>query len=121
MNETEIHRIAQAINALRPDWPIGSLATFITSKLANRARRDVAVALAWIACESESKTPARVLEAGPWWHVGNENRAPRPVKAENACHDCGRDRNDCGHRPGERTAPTDTFKQARDQLRRTDA
>jgi len=67
MNEFEVQRIAAAMNHLRPDWPVASLRTLITEKLGERARRDVAVALAWVACESNTATPARVLEAGPWW------------------------------------------------------
>lgn len=67
MNTHEIERIAAAMNQLRPDWPTSSLRTLITKSLADRPRRDVAVALAWIACESGTATPARVLEAGPWW------------------------------------------------------
>lgn len=69
MTETEIERIAAAINALRPDWPVPSLKTLMKSKLYARARRDVAVALAWVACDSDTKTPARVLESGPWWQA----------------------------------------------------
>jgi hypothetical protein len=70
MNENEIDRIAAAANALRPDWPIGSLRTLLNKpELVNRPRRDMAVALAWVACDSQTKTPARVLEAGPWWQA----------------------------------------------------
>jgi hypothetical protein len=77
MNENEIGRIAAAANALRPDWPLASLRTLLNKpELVNRPRRDVAVALAWVACETQTKTPARVLEAGPWWQATNtEGRA----------------------------------------------
>lgn len=72
MNENEVQRIAAMGNALRPDWPIGSLVTLLSKpEIVNRTRRDVAVALAWVACESTTKTPARVLEAGPWWLATN--------------------------------------------------
>lgn len=70
MNETEAERIALAINVLRPDWPASSLKTLLARpQLAGKPRRDVAVAMAWVAAESESTTPARVLEAGPWWQA----------------------------------------------------
>lgn len=69
MNEHEIERLAAAANALRPDWPAASLRTFIAKNLADRPRRDVAVALAWVACEANTAKPARVLEAGPWWRA----------------------------------------------------
>lgn len=71
MNEHEIDRIASAFHVLRPDWPHASLRTFIANNLANRPRRDVAIALAWVACESNTATPARVLENGPWWKATN--------------------------------------------------
>lgn len=78
MNENEIERIAAAANALRPDWPVSSLRTLLARpELARRPRRDVAVALAWVACESTTKTPARVLEAGPWWQATNAESSGR--------------------------------------------
>lgn len=70
MNAHEAQRIARCINTLRPDWPIASLLTLLDrDDLKHRPRRDVLVALGWVACESESLTPARVLEAGPWWRA----------------------------------------------------
>lgn len=90
MNENEIGRIAAAINQLRPDWPAGSLRTLLAGpKLKDRPRRDVAVALTWVACEAESKTPARVNEPGPWWTAtaaeGGEDRRWAPPKDHQAC------------------------------------
>ncbi len=68
MNEAEIERIAAAINVARPDWPLPSLITLLKRpELAHRPRRDVFVALAWVASETATQTPARVIEAGPWW------------------------------------------------------
>jgi hypothetical protein len=96
MNENEQQRIADAVNRLRPDWPVASLLSLLRGpKLASRPRRDVAVALAWVACESATRTPARVLEQGPWWQAataeGGEDSRWRPPKAEDACK----------HHPGE--------------------
>ena len=91
MNENEIQRIAAATNALRPDWPISSLVTLLNRPgLVNRTRRDAAVALAWIACDSATKTPARVLEAGPWWQAVADTAdggAPR-INWLDRCHVC---------------------------------
>lgn len=67
MNETQAHRLAAAVNQLRPEWPLASLSAFIHKNLIARAYRDAAVALTWVACDEESLTPARVLENGPWW------------------------------------------------------
>lgn len=89
MIENEIERIAHAINALRPDWPVSSLYTMLHRvEICHRPRRDVAVALTWVACESETKTPARVLEAGPWWAATNATSSGNgryPPRAEQAC------------------------------------
>ncbi len=93
MNEHETERIAAAMHQLRPDWPVSSLRTLIAKKLADRPRRDVAVALAWVACEPNSATPARVLEAGPWWRAaaveGQANRR-EPYDPAKFCGTCGK-------------------------------
>jgi hypothetical protein len=72
MNDNEIRRLAHAIDALRPDWPISSLTTFIRKNMAGWSYRDAAVALVYVACDTKtdgqhaSDTPRRVLEQGPW-------------------------------------------------------
>lgn len=109
MNEHEIDRIASAFHVLRPDWPHTSLRTFIAKNLATRPRRDVCVALAWVACESNTATPARVLEAGPWWKAaaieGSGPTAPhtgrtvgRDADPREVCGICDMWRADCERR-----------------------
>lgn len=102
MNTTETERLAASINALRPDWPVASLSTFIAGQLANRAYRDAALALAWVATDPDTRTPARVLEAGPWWNttrtattdpdpygVPSADRCPyHPDQTKGACPRC---------------------------------
>ena len=98
ISKTEAERLAHAVNAMRPDWPLSSLLTFISRNLAGRALRDVAVALAWVACDPETKTPARVLEAGPWWKATQAeagtvsaitHRCPEhPTRAAWNCPEC---------------------------------
>ena len=94
MTQTEIARLAALGNCLRPDWPNSSLFTFITKSLAGRPYRDVAVALTWVACDPNTLTPKRLLEAGPWWKAVADpatvvtNRPPRKVE-------------ECAHHPGE--------------------
>lgn len=89
MNEHEAARIAAAMHHLRPDWPVKSLMTLLMTKLADRPRRDVAVALAWVACESNSATPARVLEPGPWWRAAlieaPNSMTRQPPKRDEQC------------------------------------
>lgn len=67
MNGKEADRLAIAVHALRPDWPAQSLRSFITNNLTDKNWSDAAVAFAWIATDPATKTPARVLEVGPWW------------------------------------------------------
>lgn len=69
MNQTEAHRLTAAVCALRPDWPLASVSGWIAKNLLDRPYRDAAVALTWVATDPETKTPARVLEAGPWWRA----------------------------------------------------
>lgn len=91
MNEHEAQRIAAAANAMRPDWPTASVLTMIKRSLMERPRRDVAVALAWIACESNTASPARVLEQGPWWKAaGTEGSATQrePYDRGGTCSTC---------------------------------
>lgn len=133
MNENEISRIAAAISDLRPDWPAASIRTLLKSpELKNKPRRDVAVALTWVACEADTKTPKRVLEAGPWWRaaaVEAPATANRPPKADEACPTHGGYRDNCPGcaadrlvgdqttRPAPaRLGPTDEFRQARAAL-----
>lgn len=78
MNRTEMERLANAVTALRPDWPTSSVRSFLAKNLADRAYRDVAVALVWCATDPDTLTPARVLGAGPWWLVGGTS-APTKV------------------------------------------
>ena len=111
MNENEISRIAAAISDLRPDWPAASIRSLLHKpELRNKPRRDVAVALAWVACETDTKTPARVLEAGPWWraaavegdvtttHTGRT--VGRSADAREVCGICDMWREDCERRAG---------------------
>lgn len=96
MNDAEVKRLAHAINELRPSWPISSLTSFISRNLSNRVYRDAAVALTWVALDADmageyiSKTPKRVLEAGPWWRVveltgGQTAQRFKPPKKHEEC------------------------------------
>lgn len=80
MSATEIDRLSCMANALRPDWPVNSLRTFI-SQHRGRAYRDVAVALAWIATDAHTNTPARLNEAGPWWRATTAGDGSTPLSS----------------------------------------
>lgn len=74
LTRTEAERLAAATHALRPDWPISSLMTLL-GEYRDRAYRDLAIALAYIATDAATVTPGRLREAGPWWRVTEEQRA----------------------------------------------
>lgn len=95
MNEHEAGRIAAAMNQMRPDWPTRQLLTLLRDpRIADRPRRDVAVALAWVACDPSSANPYRVLESGPWWIAvavdGQTTGRREPFDHESTCDICGR-------------------------------
>jgi hypothetical protein len=89
MNEHEIERIAGAMNHLRPDWPIKQLRTLLADpRIAGRPRRDVVIALGYVACESNSASPYRVIESGPWWQsvtAGDGPQTNHPPKRDETC------------------------------------
>jgi len=75
----ELERLAAAANAMRPEWPTRSVLTVLARDHATRAYRDLAVALAWVAADPNTKTPARLAESGPWWAAttgGEPTRTP---------------------------------------------
>lgn len=79
MNELEIARIADAMSRLRSDWPAKQLVTLLHhDSLVGRPRRDVLVALVWVASEAGTASPYRVLEAGPWWRAAAVDDTPAP-------------------------------------------
>lgn len=65
MNQVEAARLAAAANAIRPDWPAQSTMTLL-HQIAAWPMRDAAVQLAWLACDPDTETPARILTDGPW-------------------------------------------------------
>lgn len=70
MIDHERDRLAAAMHQLRPDWSVRQLLTLLNEpSLRDRPRRDVIVALSWVAAESGTASPYRVLEAGPWWRA----------------------------------------------------
>lgn len=84
VNRAAASRIAAAVTCLRPEWPPASTVTLLLDPENHTAKRpwqDVAVALVYVACDPDSKSPARVLEPGPWWQIG-QHRDREGRKAE---------------------------------------
>lgn len=119
MNDTEIKRLAHAVNELRPSWPISSLTTFIQRSLGNRIYRDAALALIWVALDVDAagnyvtKTPKRVLEFGPWWKAaevaGTANQLNKlpPKRTEECRTHIGQYADNCGGCRSDQIAESD--------------
>lgn len=96
--DNELQRLAAMANALRPDWPVRSVLTALRTRHSTRAYADLAVALAWVAADPASKTPARLDEPGPWWTavspagttlVGRRMECPEhPGQRAGRCYEC---------------------------------
>lgn len=71
LTREEANRIADAIQVLRPDWGrLGVMSVLGEQRIrAQRQYRDVVVAFVAVATDPDSKTPARLLEHGPWWEA----------------------------------------------------
>lgn len=67
MDDRQLTRLADAAHALRPDWPARSVRAYLAGKHRDKAFADVAVALAVVATDPATTTPARLDEHGPWW------------------------------------------------------
>lgn len=112
-------RIAAAISLLRPEWSQYSLATLV-EEFRGREPRDVALALVWLAHDPTTRTPGRLREDGPWWHLGERTperpglptitsgppKPPLPPGTvagirHRAGHHADRPRTDCPHCPKE--------------------
>jgi len=91
VNTHEAERIAAAFHQLRPDWPVKQLLTLLTdTRMVDRPRRDVVVCLGWVACESGTSSPYRVLESGPWWRAANVQGDSVQLHRGPWCGICGR-------------------------------
>lgn len=76
----ELTRIADAVNALRPDWIARSVRVILNRpELRDRAFADLAAVMTVIACDPKSTTPARAVEPGPWWQAVKANAGASSV------------------------------------------
>lgn len=83
---TELERIAAQATALRPDWPTRSVLTYLECEHAAKSYRDLAVAVAHIATDAETRTPRRLSEPGPWWRPTDD---PAPAVHFARCPEVG--------------------------------
>lgn len=67
LTDNQLTRLADAAAALRPDWQARSVRAYLASKFRDRTFQDVATALAVVATDPGTDTPARLELQGPWW------------------------------------------------------
>ena len=86
LSKIEIERLADALHALRPDWPTKSLVTFTSNVLGDQRYADVAVALVAIAVDPATQTPKRIMADGPWWRAAQAafGRTPTSIPTGDA-------------------------------------
>ena len=84
MTPDETARLAAAAHALRPDWPLTSLRTFITDRYLHEPTHRLAVALVLCALDPTSQTPARLAENRAYWPTldGRQERHQPPRAGE---------------------------------------
>lgn len=75
----EIQRIAAALNALRPDWRVSSLVTFLTKHHATRSYRDLAIAAVVVATDAKTTTPNLLNSHGAWWVAAQSVMGPAAI------------------------------------------
>jgi hypothetical protein len=80
LSDVEIEHLAGAANKLRPDWTAKALKTWITANMTTHTYADVAVALAVVSTDPEIRTPAVLLNAGPWWVAAQAAEVARRTK-----------------------------------------
>ncbi|MBZ2197260.1 hypothetical protein [Occultella gossypii] len=101
-SKIEIDRLAHMANALRPDWPIRSLVTYLAREHVARGYQDLAKAIAHIATDPATSTPARLGESGPWWPtLGTTSPVIGPGRAR--CDQYGHEHYPAHNCPGCRT------------------
>lgn len=76
-NQQAIERIAAAVNALRPEWPVASLVTMLTEKHQHRDARTLALAATWVATDRDTQTPGLLNTAAPWRAVSTLSDAEK--------------------------------------------
>ena len=74
LTRIEGERLAQSINAIRPDWPVPSLLTLI-GKRKERALMDLALELMYVALDPDTKSPARIDSDGPWKRLNHSAKS----------------------------------------------
>ena len=88
MEIQDIQRLARSINLIRPDWPVGSLETFIRRR-EHLAPLDLHLQLVYVAHDPATTTPARIDQHGPWKYLLTGPREQTVTHRYSDPRDCG--------------------------------
>lgn len=92
LSKEEAERVAAMANVLRADWSPPSVMAVLADPRIRERRTfpEVAVALAVIATDPDSRRPTRLLEHGPWWDAAlvRDRATPVPAIPPDACATC---------------------------------
>lgn len=99
MDQIEVQRMARSVNLIRPDWPVGSLETFIRRHENSMTPLDLHLQLVYVAHDPKTTTPARIDQHGPWKYllVGPRDNEGPQYRYTNPrdCSTCGRPQVTC--------------------------
>lgn len=89
MEHIEIQRMARSVNLIRPDWPVGSLETFIRRRADHMTPLDLHLQLVYVAHDPATTTPARIDQHGPWKYLLTGPREQTVTHRYADPRDCG--------------------------------
>jgi hypothetical protein len=85
LNPEQIGRIADAVAAIRPEWPVGQVADYLEANHAHRSYATLAAAAIYVAAEPKARDLTALEIAGIWWITP----APRPATTVPVEHKLG--------------------------------
>ncbi len=78
MSRHDAERIADSVAAIRVTWMRASLMTLLAD-YRHMEPMPVHLALLWLAYDTDTKSPGRLKEDGPWWKAGVPDDSPRHI------------------------------------------
>lgn len=69
LTQADAERIAHATHSMRPTWDVPQIMAVLADERirVQRHPQDAAAALAWLAMDSDTREPTRLLSGGAWW------------------------------------------------------
>lgn len=98
LTTSELTRISRAIIAIRPEWQLNEVYTFLEQRMRDRGFHELATAAVWVAADPLTKKIIRLEASGPWWNLlaqGELMRGTPEVPDELRCFTCKRAESEC--------------------------